>query len=112
MWSRLEARSVLGGRSGRLFPGRRFFTPSAPRLTVGQQAASKAGTRAAAPQDWSSRSVLAVAVATGILGWGAANLQFGDGSKLLGGQVRLDEDDAPRYANMMEMETVSSTQSC
>jgi hypothetical protein len=51
---------------------------------------------------------LALAAATGVLGWGAAKFGLGDGSSLLGSRVLLDEDATPRYANMIEMETVST----
>lgn len=107
MWSKLQVRSAVGGRSGQLLPSRRFFTPSHPRLSV-RQHAGKAGTGPKSSQEWSSGGVLALAAATGVLGWGAAKFRFGDGSNLLGSRVLLDEDATPRYANMIEMETVST----
>lgn len=98
----------FGGRSARALAGRRCFASSSLRGSSSQHV-PRADHSGPGRQEWSSRGVLGLAAAAGVLGWGVANLQSEESrKKFWGGQLLLDADSGHGYANMLEMEAVST----
>ena len=102
----MSSRNGIGAllRRGKCQAARRSFTTSASR---GNARPAGQGYTPNIGKSWSSRGVLAVAGAAGILGWGVAMAQKGDGkgseSAFLSGSKREQ-----RYATIPEMEKVSN----